>query len=140
MNLSSYNTSYIECCNLTLKECEDDTHTPKIGTWESFGTPKNSEFDCKGQNTLPWCVFYTVGKVSKFTCQKWPSMSHSNVYNTSYGPKKGRESNWQFDFWPLKVGNRPNPSVCRWSVTHHWKALKESYKFAWDLIPIGGLS
>jgi len=25
-------------------------------------------------------------------------------------------------------------------VTHHWKALEESYNFASDLIPIGGLS
>jgi hypothetical protein len=37
------------CRNPTLKECEDDTHTPKMGTGESFRTPKNSEFDCKGQ-------------------------------------------------------------------------------------------
>jgi len=29
--------------------------------------------------------------------------------------------------------------VCRWSATHCWKALKESYKFALDLIPIRGL-
>jgi hypothetical protein len=36
-----------------LKECEDDTHTPEMGTWESFGTPKTSEFNCRGQNTLP---------------------------------------------------------------------------------------
>jgi len=30
--------------------------------------------------------------------------------------------------------------VCKRSATHHWKALKESYKFALDLIPIQGLS
>jgi hypothetical protein len=36
-----------------LKECEDDTHTPEMGTWESSGTPKTSEFNCKGQNTSP---------------------------------------------------------------------------------------
>jgi hypothetical protein len=23
-----------------LEECEDDTHTPEMGTWESSGTPK----------------------------------------------------------------------------------------------------
>ncbi len=32
-----------------LEECEDDTHTPEMGTWESIGTPKTSEFDCRGQ-------------------------------------------------------------------------------------------
>jgi hypothetical protein len=41
-----------KCYNPTLKECEDDTHTPKMGTWESFGTPENSELDCRCQNTL----------------------------------------------------------------------------------------
>jgi hypothetical protein len=39
-----------------------------------------------------------------------------------------------------KIGNRPNPRMCRWNATHHWKALKENYKFASDLIPIGGSS
>jgi hypothetical protein len=32
-----------------LEECEDDTHTPKMGTWESSGTPETLEFDCRGQ-------------------------------------------------------------------------------------------
>jgi hypothetical protein len=39
--------------NPTLKECEDDIHTPEMGTWESSGTPENSKFDCRGQNTSP---------------------------------------------------------------------------------------
>jgi hypothetical protein len=54
--------------------------------------------------------------------------------------KEGSESNWQFDSQPLKVGNRPDPDVCRHSARHRWKALKESYKFASNLIPIGGPS
>jgi hypothetical protein len=37
----------------TLKECEDDTYIPEMGTWESFGTPKISELNCRGQNSLP---------------------------------------------------------------------------------------
>jgi hypothetical protein len=41
---------------------------------------------------------------------------------------------------PLKVRNRHDPDVCRWIATYHWKAIEESYKFALDLIPIGGLS
>jgi hypothetical protein len=40
----------------------------------------------------------------------------------------------------IKVNNQPDPSACRWSETHHWKAFNESYKFASDLIPIRGLS
>jgi hypothetical protein len=40
----------------------------------------------------------------------------------------------------IKVGNRPNLAVCRWSVIYRWKDLKEIHKFALDLIPIRGLS
>jgi hypothetical protein len=50
-----------------------------------------------------------------------------------------QHKSWQNER-PLKVENRPDPSVCKWSATHRWKALKESYKFALDLIPIEGLS
>jgi hypothetical protein len=32
-------------------ECEDETHTPEMGTWESFETPKCLKFDWKGQNS-----------------------------------------------------------------------------------------
>ncbi len=123
-----------------LEECEDDTHTPKKGTWESFGTPKISEFDCRGQNTLHWSVLYIIRKLSKCRCRKWPCMSHLDICSTSYGKKKGWESNCQFDSRPLKVKNRPDLSVSGWNATHRWKALKESYKFALDLIPIEGLS
>jgi hypothetical protein len=61
------------------------------------------------------------------------------ICNTSYGKKKNQESNWQFDFRPQKVENRPNPCVYKWHPTCLWKALNESYNFALDLILIGGL-
>jgi hypothetical protein len=32
-------------------KCEDETHTPESGNLESSGTLKNSEMDCRGQNT-----------------------------------------------------------------------------------------
>jgi hypothetical protein len=121
-------------------KCEAATHTPENGTWESFGTPKNSGLECRGQNTSHWRVLYTVEKVLNCRCLKWPCMSHLDICSTSYGQKKGRESNWQFDFQPLKVGNRPDPGVCRWSATHCWKILEQSYKFALDLILIRGWS
>ncbi len=66
-------------------------------------------------------------------------MSHLDICSTSYGKKKGQESNCQFDSRPLKVENRPDPGVCRWNATHCWKALKEIYKFVLDLIPIRGI-
>jgi len=41
--------SLTTCHNPTLRECEDETHTPE--TWESSGTPKTLDFNCRGQNT-----------------------------------------------------------------------------------------
>jgi len=121
-------------------KCEDEVRTPKSGILESSRTPETLELDYRGQNTLPWCVYYTVGNFLKCRYLKWPRMSHLDICSTSYGQKKGRESNRQFDSRPLKVDNQPDPGVCRWSATHRWKALEESYKFALDLIPIRGLS
>jgi len=45
--------SYIIVATPLLEECEDDTHTPEMGTWESFRTLKTLEFNCRGQNALP---------------------------------------------------------------------------------------
>jgi hypothetical protein len=111
-----------------LEECEDEIHTPKMGTWESTKTFETSEFDYRGQNTSPWGVPYVIGKLSKRKCWKWARMSYLKICSTSYGKKKGRESNWQFDSRPLKVENWPDPCACKWSSTHRWKALDESYR------------
>jgi hypothetical protein len=66
-------------------------------------------------------------------------MTHLDIYNTSYGKKKGRESNWQFDSRPQNVGNLPDFRACKWRATHHWKALNKIYNFASDLVLIEGL-
>jgi hypothetical protein len=116
-----------------------NSHSQK---WELgvLRTPKNSELDCRGQNTSHWGVLYTVKKVLKCRCPKWPHRSHLDICNPSYGQMNGRESNWQFGSRPLKVGNRPDPDICRRNVAWCWKVLKERYKIASDLIPIRGLS
>ncbi len=100
-------------------KCEDETRTPKSGNLESSGTPKTSKFDCRGQKTLHCSVLYIIGKILKCRCRKWVRMSHLDIFSTSYGKKKGRESNWQFDSQPLKVGNRPDLGSCRWSAAHY---------------------
>jgi hypothetical protein len=61
------------------------------------------------------------------------------IWNTSYGQKKGRESNRQFDSRPLKVKNCPNFLTCRWCATYHWKSLNKGYNFALEFISIGSL-
>jgi len=75
----------------------------------------------------------------KLKCLKWARMTHLDIWNTSYGQKKGRESNWQFDSRPLKVKNQSDFLACRWRATCRWKALNEGYNFALVLISIWGL-
>ncbi len=67
-------------------------------------------------------------------------MSHLDICTTSYGKKKGRKSNWQFNYRPLKVGIRSDPGACKWTTTCRWTTLDNSYKFVLDLIPIRGLN
>jgi hypothetical protein len=86
-----------------------------------------------------WRVFYIIGKLLKRSYLKWARMTHLDTWNTSYGQKKGRESNWQFDSQPLKVENRPDLLACRWHATYRWKNLDEGYNFALDFISILGL-
>jgi len=51
-----------------------------------------SESNCKGQNTSHWRVVYIIRKLMKCRCLKWACMTHLDIYNTSYGKKKGHES------------------------------------------------
>jgi hypothetical protein len=113
----------------------------KPNTWkswdlESSGTPECSELDSKGKNTSHWGVLDVVGKVLKRRYRKWPRIGHLDICSPSYGQKKGQESNWQFDSWPLKVGNRPILDVWFGSATWHWKDLDDCYNFGWDLVAI----
>jgi hypothetical protein len=114
-------------------ECEGmNLHTPK---W----APKFSNNDLRGLNSLNWRIPYIIGNILECKCCKWACMTHLSTYNTSYGQKKGQESNCQFDSQPLKVKNRPNFLVFRWSGTYRWKALNEGYSFALNLTSIEGL-
>jgi hypothetical protein len=54
-------------------------------------------------------------------------------------PKKGRESNCQFDSRPLKVRNFPNFLTCKWHATYLSKDLDKGYNFFLNLISIRGL-
>jgi hypothetical protein len=115
---------------------ENATPIPKSGKMESSGTPENSEDDMRGQISSPWYVLYINEKLLKRRCSKWPRITHLDIYSPSYGQKKGRASNCQFDSRPLKVGNRPLPDVASRSATRRWKALNESYNFGLEFVPI----
>jgi hypothetical protein len=108
----------------------------KVGGLESSGTPECSELNNKVQNTWHWGVLGVVGKLLKRRYRKCPHIGNLDICSPSYGQKKGRESNWQFDSRPLKVGNRPFPDVSLKSATRRWKALDKSYNFCLRLVPI----
>jgi hypothetical protein len=88
---------------------------------------------------MDWRVLYTIKNLLKRRFLKWACMTHMDIWNTSYDQKKGWESNRQFDSRPLKVKNRLDFLMCRWSMTYHWKVLDKGYNFALDFIWIGGL-
>jgi hypothetical protein len=113
----------------------------KANTWkswdlESSGTPECSELDSKGKNTSHWSVLGVIRKVLKRRYRKCPRILDLNICSPSYGQKKGRESNWQFDSRPLKVGNRPFFDVRFECATWRWKDLDEGYNFGADLVAI----
>jgi len=111
-------------------------NTSKVGDLESSGTPECSEFNNRGQNNSHWGVLGVIGKVLKCRCLKCPRIDHWDICSPSYGQKKGRESNWQFDSWPLKVENRPLPDLRIESSRCRWKDPDKGYNFGLDLLAI----
>jgi hypothetical protein len=112
----------------SAKECEwMNLHTPKwtlilrVGVQNGFTNLQRAITGVK----IQWieAFFYIIGKLLELRCLKWARMTHLNIWNTSYGQKNGRESNWQFDFRPLQVKNRPDILMCKWHVTYCWKLL-----------------
>jgi hypothetical protein len=134
MVLHVFNTFIV--ATLLWVKWENETPTPKVKDLESSGTPECLDLDSKAQNTSHWSVFGVIGKVWKRRYQKWPRIGHLDICSPSYGQKKGRESNWQFDSRLLKVGNRPLPDLRIESATWRWKDLNKGYNFGSDLVAI----
>jgi hypothetical protein len=111
-------------------------NTSKVGDLESSGTPECLEFNSKAQYTSHWGVLGLIGKVLKLRYRKCPRIGHLDICSPSYGQKKGRESNWQFDSRPLKVKNRPLPDIRFESATRRWKDCNKGYNFGSDLVAI----
>jgi hypothetical protein len=51
------------------------------------------EGNCKGQKPLDWRVLYIIKNLLKPRCLKWAQMTHLDIWNTSYGQKKGQIDN-----------------------------------------------
>jgi len=101
---------------VTIHKCNHNKHYI-FQLFMSLWTLEFLENDCRGQNPLDWGVIYINRKILKCRCLKWAPMAHLDISNTSYGQKKGRESNWQFDSRPLKVTIAPI-SLCSGGVPH----------------------
>jgi hypothetical protein len=107
--------------------------------WSPKWTFKSLKCNCRDQNPSVWRVFYIIKKLLKLKCLKWAHITHLNIWDTSYAQNKGRKSNWHFDSHPLKVRNQPDFLMCKQRATYRWRAFKEGYNYALDLIVIGGL-
>jgi hypothetical protein len=129
----------------SMEKCEGmNLHTPKWVPTPTLGVRVPMDFWIFREwlhrsKPIGLGVPYIIGKFLEHKCLKWTRITHLDTSNTSYGQKKGWESNWQFDSQPLKVKNHPDFLACRWHATYHWKALDEGYKFALYLISIRGL-
>jgi hypothetical protein len=120
-----------------LAKCGGEAqHLEKNEDLESSGTPECLELDSKAQITFHWGVLGVIGKFLKRRYRKCSRMLDLDICKLSYGQKKGRESNWQFDSRPLKVENRPLPNIRIESAIRRWKDLDEGYKFVLDRVAI----
>jgi hypothetical protein len=55
---------------------------------ESRWTPKISESDLRGQNSMAYGVPYNIRKLLEHRCLKWDRIAHLDIWNTNYGQKK----------------------------------------------------
>jgi hypothetical protein len=99
---------------------------PKVGTWSPLGLLKTQSL-IEGVKTPRIEVFFIPLKRS------WSVNVQNGLAWATWTSATQVMVEW-------KAGNQLDPGVCRSSATHRWKALEENYKFASDLIPIGGLS
>ncbi len=58
-------------------------------SWSLKWTLESSKRDYRGQNPLPWRVHYIIENLLKRRCLKWVHIAHLDIWNTSYGQKKG---------------------------------------------------
>jgi len=126
-----------------VRECEGvNTHTPKATPTLGDGVSVDfRNFREQLQGSKPNDLWHSLyhGKLLERRCLKWARIAHLDILNTSYGQKKGRESNCQFDSRPQKDGNRLDLLSYRGRATYPWKALDESYNFSLDRTSIAGL-
>jgi len=100
------------CRNPTLAKCGGKAqHLEKVRIWSPPGLPNVQSSKARPKTPRIRVFLVLLEKVLKRKYRKCPRILDLDICKPSYGQKKGRESNWQFDSRPLKVGNRPGPDV-----------------------------
>jgi hypothetical protein len=56
---------------------------------ESQWTPKTLESEFRGQNSISYGILYIIKKLLERKYLKWARIAHLDIWNTSYGQKKG---------------------------------------------------
>jgi hypothetical protein len=119
----SHFTCSRECKRVWGNEPSHSQVNSHVESWSPKRTFESSECDYRGQNPLSQRVLYIIENLLKRRYLKWACIAHLDIWNTSYGQKKGWESKWRFHSRPLKVRNQPNFLACRWNATYRWKKL-----------------
>jgi hypothetical protein len=99
---------------------------PKVGTWSPPGLPKTQSSIARVKTPRIELFFIPLERFWSVDVQNGLSWAIWTFTAQVMGKRK--------------AGNRPKSDIYRRSATWRWKALKESYKIALDLIPIRGPS
>ncbi len=100
-------------------KCEDETHTPKSGTWSLPRLPKIQSLIAGVKTPFIGVFFISMERSWSVDVQNGLAWAIWTFATQVMGKRRAGSQNWQFDSRPLKVGNRPLPDVCRWSAIGH---------------------
>jgi hypothetical protein len=139
MKLKSHISCSWECTKMWGNEPSHSQMNSHFGSWNLDGLLNLQRAISRVKIHYVETFFIPLEKLLRRRCLKWVCMNHLSTWNICYGQKKGRESKYQFDYWPLEVGNRPDFLMYRWCATYRWKALDKGYNSTWTLTSIRGL-
>jgi hypothetical protein len=61
---------------------------PKVGTWSLLGLPKTQSLIAGVKTPRIEVFYYTIEKVLKCRCPKWPRMNHLDIWTQVMGERK----------------------------------------------------
>jgi len=112
---------------------------PKVGTWSPPGFPQlqSSIVEVK----TPRLDVFFIPLERPWSLDVWNGLAWAIQTFAAQVMVKRKAGSQTGSLTPDHKKSAIDPiPVCAGGVQHRWKALEESYKFSWDLIPIRGLS